>query len=406
MHIPIQCTCKGHPGKVFCPVHTPQAAQCKVKELLTKEDFASATPAPFVGHHNYPTLNVGILSPPVQKDNTWEYDAPRHWAAHNYQIPRIVDFRSQLINSRFKADIKGNSRLLDISREVGIAKDPVDIEVSLSQKPKFRLNTDTYHAPTGPAAKLRELEVTSNPHIDSRVDKIVADTDLKASVALTTLYSKNFDENFLARALSVGSFGIGKDRKLVPTRWSITATDDTLGKCLIREIKDYPPGDYQSYFGGYLGNYFLILTFPEVWSYELFEMYLPWLISNPLKFTTDHETYAGRRDYAESTAGGYYAARLAILEKLREKKRQATVLALRFITGEYTTPLGVWVPRSAVRKAMEEKPLTFASRELLLKYAEHFVRKKFGYDITTITGRSVLLHSLGRQAKLSAFTSE
>ena len=101
--------------------------------------------------------------------------------------------------------------------------------------------------------------------------------------------------------MSVGILGLKKDRKLVPTRWSITATDDIIGKSLISEIKDYSEiSSYYSFFGNYLGNYYLILIFPEVWSYELFETYVPsnWNFTKPLRYGTDFEDYYGRKEYA------------------------------------------------------------------------------------------------------------
>ena len=44
------------------------------------------------------------------------------------------------------------------------------------------------------------------------------------------------------------------------------------------------------------------------------------------------------------------------------------VLVLRFITGDYAVPLGVWVTREATRKAMNGKPIIFSDKELMLKY--------------------------------------
>ena len=151
------------------------------------------------------------------------------------------------------------------------------------------------------------------------VEKAHYDTDLKASQAMQYLYKNNTDENVLTRILSVGSLGIGKNRKLVPTRWSITAVDDSLGKNIITEIKNCQTTNIKVHFGGFMGNYFLILMLPEVWSYELFEMYAPDNFlnkSSDIKYTTDHEFYDGRSTYASNTAGGYYAARLPILEEL------------------------------------------------------------------------------------------
>ena len=331
----IQCLkCKGADlscGRIFCPIIAKAEAMFKVQSKTVKEDFFGSSPAPFVGRYGYPDINVGILAPPEQREDAWLYDAPNHWAQHNFQIPEIVDYRSSLINSRFRVNVKQKTKFLEISQEIGMASKPVDLEINLKEKPRFKLNTDSYLAPTGPNASLEQAKITSNPKIDSRVDKIVSDTDLKASHAMTYLYDHGFSENFLTKILSIGNLGIKPQRKLVPTRWSITATDDTLAKYILSEVKQYKESDYQAYFGNYLGNYFIILLFPEVWSYELFETYAPnaeWNISDQHQFMTDYEPYDGRKTYADNCGGGYYAARLSILEQL-SKIHQKTIIRLQ-----------------------------------------------------------------------------
>ncbi len=266
----------------------------------------------------------------------------------------------------------------------------------------------------GPAASLKKATITENPKIDQKVDKVVDDTDLKAADAINYLYKNNMDEQFLTRLLTIGNLGVKASRKLVPTRWGITATDTTIANNIITDIKKFPEMDYQVFQGNYLGNYFLILTLPEVYSYELFEM-----LSHPPtcretqgsdsrlpgipRYTTDYEPYEGRKKYAEQTAGGFYATRLAIVEQLKAKKRQASVLALRFITDEYEVPLGVFVVREATRKAMNNPPLKFATKELMLTYVTLIARKRFNIKLDYLLERSLLLNTIKQQTKLKQF---
>ncbi len=402
----LRCKGRGFCGRSFCPIYAKSQAMFKVEKMLDKSDFSSSSPAPFVGHYGYPNVNVGILSPARLDEKAELYDAPQYWAEHNFKIPKIVDLRSSLINSRFKIEIKKQNKFLDISQEVGMASKPVDVEISVDEKPRFRIKVDSYNAPMGPNAKLKNAKITSNPKISNYVEKVVDDIDLKARNAILYLHKKDFDENFLTKLLSVGNLGLKKNRKLVPTRWSITATDDMIAKELIAKIKDYKQADYLAFFGSYLGNYYLILLFPEPWSYELFETYMPktsWNVDENINYTTDYEPYYGRKTYAENCAGGYYAARLAIVEKLEKMKKQSSILALRFITGEYAVPLGVWVVREAVRKVMKNGPIEFVSKELMLKYATLLIKKKFSYDVNNLFKNSILLKNLKNQKKLSSF---
>lgn len=406
----LKCKGRGYCGRKFCPHLAKLQSMSKAKGLHTKTDFFGEAPAPFVGKFGYPDVRVGLLTPPQDTEDAWEYDAPRSWAKSKYSIEKIVDFRSALLNSRFNNnvyDVSGGSRFLEIAQESGLASKPVEIELSIKGKPMFRLSSDSVSAPTGPRALMVRARATSNAKIDKKVDKVWSDTDLKAAEGLKYLFDSGYDENFLSRMLSVGTVGIGKRRRLVPTRWSITAIDDTLGKHIIDEISLKPSVDCcEAFFGSHLGNYYLVLLFPSAWQYELFETYMPdasWNTSKEMQFMTDYENHFGRRDYAADCAGGYYSVRLAILEKLREERKQAGCLAIRVITGEYAVPLGVWVTREAARNAMQNKPLSFASKELAIKYAEALLKKKFGIDASALLRQSLLLKDLSQQRRISEF---
>lgn len=407
MHIP-SFRCTGQhltpAEQARCPVCSRKTALFKIKKLIDNDYFFGDSLAPFVGHFGYPNLNVGLLNLPQQSPESWLHDAQRFWASENYQIPQIIDLRSALVNSRFKAEVKSQNKLIETSQEIGMASKPVDVEVNLYKKPSFQMNFDSYSAPMGPVGRLKKAELAENPKIPGKVEKVHSDTDLKAGDAMVYLYSKNFDEAFLTRILSVGTIGLKTNRKLVPTRWSITAVDDTIGKYLINKIKDYPQiNTCMTYLGNYLGNYYLVLMFPEIWSYELFESYVPRNPYEKLRFGTDYEPYEGRKSYAMNTAGGYYANRLPILEKLDSIKRQASILSLRFITSEYTVPMGVFVCREATRKSVNSKPLEFSDKELMLRYAKNLIKKKFNIDLGIILGQSIILRDLKTQTKLKSF---
>lgn len=399
--------CKGRRfcGRSFCPILSKSESMFKVKKLVDK-DFYGSSPAPFVGHVGYPFLNVGILSPPYIAEDAWLYDAPKFWLSHKYSIPAIVDLRSSLVNSRFNVNVKQRTKFLDVAQEVAMASKPVDLEFNLKSKPKFSANVNEVTLPMGPHADLEKVNVTSNPKVSHKVENVVSDSGLKAADALLYLHKNDFDENFLSKLLSIGALGLKKNRKLVPTRWSITSVDDMLAKNIISRLKDYQSSLYQVYFGGYLGNYFLFLFFSDVWSYELFETYLPkasWNPSGEPAFSTDYEPYDGRKSYASNCGGGFYASRLPVVERLSTIKKQASVLALRFITSEYSVPLGVWVVRSACRSALANPPVEFYSKEEMIRYSSDLVRDKFNFDVNKLLEHSILLRGVKQQSKLTQF---
>lgn len=380
--------------KCFCILRERIKLEKNISQNFNKKFFGENYNI-FVGRFGYPNINVGLVSLPEAKKDE-QYDNPHLWAEKEYDINTIINLRTQMINANFKTDIKG-TKLKELYQELSLSAKPVDTEVVLEKTPTLKINFNAEATPFGPTIKLEKVRITENPKIPEKVDKIVND-ELTATQSLHILYEKGFDEHYLTKVFSVGNLGKRASKKLVPTRWSITTVDDILGKDIIKEIKDYKHMDYSIYFGGYLGNYYIILTFPEVWSYELFEIYL-----KTGEFSTDHETYYGRKDYAINTVGGYYAARFSILQKLKDIRRQGTVLALRFITDEYWAPLGVWVVREATKKSMEAEPIEFSDKESMIKYATEFVHETFGYDLNKILRESVLMKQLKTQRKLNEY---
>jgi len=389
-----------------------QVPQLSIKNDF-KQDFQGTAPAPFIGRFGYPYINVGILSPQIM-DETSHYDSPRNWSNKNIPIGTVASLRYSLVNSRTQTTVKKLSGgFVDIIKEVGMAKRPAEVEIFLKTKPAFKMVSEREITPFGPGSEMKKARITNNVSIDSRVEKVVNDTDLKASAAIIDLYNKGFEESTLNKLISVGNLGVQTNRKLVPTRWSITAVDNTIGKQLITEVKDFSVGEYAAYFGGGWGNHYLLLFFPEQWSFELFETYLApgthlGPTTNPgskngYRYSTDYESYDGRKNYAEETAGGYYACRLGILEKMKQLKRQHSCLALRFITPEYNIPLGVWVCREATRKSTESKPIFFSDEKLLLHYARIFINNKFGFDLDLLLKESKLIKERKQQSKLTTF---
>ena len=97
-----------------------------------------------------------------------------------------------------------------------------------------------------------------------------------------------------------------------------------------------------------------------------------WKEAGGWAFGADREGHGGRSDYASNVTGAYYAARLAVLEHLQRRRRQAAAFVYREITEEYWAPLGVWVIREAVRAAMDARALEFGE----LAAAERHVARR------------------------------
>ncbi len=369
----------------------------------------SSPPSVFIGSKlKYPLVNVGILSPLYRDDDAWVYDEPKYWAGNDFQINEIVKLRDSLLNSRFQSNVKdvnssSNKKFIEMAQEIATASKPVDVEIELKEKVNIGREKDKVLIPHGMRAGLKSAKIVSNVKIDRKLDKAMND-DIKASEAMKTLYKSKFDEYVLSKILSIGVLGLKKNRRLVPTRWSITATDDALGKQLISDIKKYKwIENYELFYGSFLGNHYLIFLIPGIWSYELFELYLPgssWNTSEKIKASTDFESYSGRKEYAFATAGGYYASRLPILQYLDKIKKQASVLVVRIETPSYWASLGVWVVRESVKKALANKKLDFNNLEEALESIRKVSMIKYGYDNSDLLKKSKILEQVRTQRSL------
>jgi hypothetical protein len=374
-------------------------------ESISKLD-SNSPPSVFVGSKlKYPLVNVGIITPLERDENAWIYDDTKYWADNNFQINDVLKLRGSLLNSRFQSNVydsRTNKNFIQMAQEIAVGSKPVDIEIELKNKLNLSRKRDKIIAPWGMNAGLKNAKITGNVKIHRMVEKVIND-DIKASEGIEMLYKHNFNEYVLSKILSIGVLGLKKNKKLVPTRWSITATDDTLGKILLKQIRDYKwIENYELFFGDFLGNCYLILMFPEIWSYELFELYLPfssWNPSEEIKAATDFENFNGRKNYAFATGGGYYASRLPILEYLNNSKRQASVLVIRIETPSYWAGLGVWVVRESVRKALNKK-IKFDSKEELIESAKKISKIKYNFDPSPIIERSKLLNQIKNQKRL------
>jgi len=382
----------------------------KVRDFsqISKVDSISP-PSIFIGSKlKYPLVNVGILSPLEKDENSWLYDDAKYWAENNLGIEEVMGLRNSLLNSRFQAkvsDIRLNKKFVEIAKDIAISSNQVDVEIELKNRLIVGREKDKILTPHGMRAGLKNVEVTGNVKVDKKVDKVIND-DIKASEGIELLYNNGINEYSLSKILSVGVMGLEINKRMVPTRWSITATDDMLGKQFIKNVRNYPwIENYELFYGEFMGNQYILLMFPSVWSYELFELYLPhssWNPGNEVKASTDLEGYSGRKSYAFDTAGGYYASRFAVLEYLNSIKKQASVIALRIETPSYWAALGVWVVRESVKKALK-KQMKFTSREELIESVKKIGKIKYNFDFSDILNRSKLLKEKKEQKSLNEF---
>jgi DNA repair protein NreA len=391
-------------GRGWC--NGPCIVLQRVKQYLpkTKLHFSGSSPPEiFVGREGYPNVNTGILSPQYYGD-TEEMSMPEIWHARSFPIEKILNNRGQLIYSRFKSriiDARKSSKFLDAMREISLSDKSVSTEVHLKNPAKVSINFDQSVPIIGNPAPLKKIRIEENPHIDRKVDYISSDTDNKAANSIKALYKLTEVSNII-KILSAGMLGLKDKRKLVPTRWAVTATDDTISKSLLEKIRYYPEISEVLLFNAeYVGNHYEFLLLPDKFSFEVIEAKMSGSVWNPFSTSTvvmqDNEGFNGRKNYASNVTGAYYSNRLALCEYLEKTKRQASCLVMRECRPEYYAPLGTGILRETSREAFAKLPERFNTIEEALTQAQ----SRMKLPTPMFKQRSQLLKEYKRQTRLS-----
>ena len=334
-----------------------KAIEAKWNEYLSKygnlfsSDSLSGTspPSVFVGSYNYPKVNVGPMVPPIHGDTSL-LDTPEKWIGKT--LEEIVNYRLNLVRGIQKVPVSDPSgRYIENLQELAMSETATDSDIQFYKATSPVGLLDGYSAPFGPIGEIKSVKFSSSVS-QRQIEKVYYDRDLLASDAVLKLYNSGIEISQIQKCFSIGM--MGKKRKLVPTRWSITATDDIISKSLIDETLDYPLIDGVRVFHfEHMGNLFSVILFPYRWLYEMIEA---WYSKGVLGFGSDHEDARGI-DHPPEIAGAYFAAKLAVGEYLVRNQIQSGALVLREIRPEYAIPIGVWQIREGVREAMKQKPV-------------------------------------------------
>ena len=352
-------------GKPRCPIIVKAQALAKQGPAMgTNEILGSSPPGVFVGRLGYPRVSIGPMVPPQFGDTTI-LDTPEDWLGR--PIDEIVNYRYSLVRGNSKAsveDAREPGRLLTSLQELAMAARPVDTELKLTKAPRRILTLSEDTQPYGPSGPLDRLKI-DNPSVDRRVETAYYDRDLDAAGAVGELYRKGVLVTRIQKAFSLGMFGVGPRRKIVPTRWSITAVDSSISLDLIEKVKHRPTIDeYRVYGYKVYDNQYVAIMLPEPWRFEWIEAWFPNTTWNQFTKTPymigDYEEYFGRTKYAR-VGGCYYSTRLAVGEALERERKQAAAIVLRETYPGFIMPLGVWNVRESIRELFRQPYETHAT---------------------------------------------
>lgn len=354
-------------GRVFCPHSSSLFVKAEVDQKLSENIAGPSPPNLFIGTYGYPFISAGpMISIGASVDDPAKM--------YGMEYKEIIRQRSNMVIGRQTHSIFESSRKLGELQDAVMSVKDVDMEAAFREKPRLSLSMDNILQPMGPTATLKDFSVIGNPAVPRVVDQIRED-NIRAVDALSELTDKGFDSHYLTKILSAGILGRRERKKMVPTRWAITATDDMVGKQMIEKAKLLPQAEeFMVFSTEYLFNHFEVIILPGAFEFEQFEA---WIGSDPkyASVSEEYEGFEGRTAYASTQGGGYYAGRFGVAwGMINVLKKQGRAVVIREILPDYTIPVGVWEVRENARHAMMQKP--FRAETLKAALDNAFTRLK------------------------------
>ncbi len=338
-----ECKGRGMCGLPRCPITSRFYESVRVKQ---SDSYMGASPSVFVGTKGYPRIQAG----PLLIDDP---DTPPLWVREGYSIEEIVGVRARTIRGSGET-----AKHLDRVQEIALSATPLDVEVAFTRPISFNLTFDGTLTPVGLHGEMKKVDVLDNARTPRPVERVVADTDLKATDAVRTLYGQGVDVYHITQLLTSGLLGIR--RKAVPTRWGITAVDDMLGSALKQTAARLSPlEEFMVFSATIYGNQITCILAPGAWHYEMIEIWEKGSLWGGDGDTVVVDGERRRKQGYSPIAGAYYSARLAILDYLNAIGRSARAIVIRKVSSSYWAPLGTWVIREAARSAMQSDPQVY-----------------------------------------------
>ncbi len=364
---------------------------------IGRELEGSTPPSVFIGSWNYPKVFAGPMITP-QHGDTSIMDTPEAWIPDKKTQEDIIGYRLNLVRGKQTVKITDlDNVFVEKLQEISLACNSIDSEASFGGKPRG-MSFNEQHAPHGPSALIEKFDINSVKW-DRELEKAFYDNDLKAADAVMHLHQKEVPFSSMQKAFSMGTMGIDDNRKLVPTRWSITACDSTIGNRLLREVRNFEVIDtHRVYEFSSLNNYYAILLLPQEWMFEWMEAFLHVLGREELIFS-DYEHNSVKKGYSR-VGGCYYTSKMAVLEALAREKKQSAAIILREAYQGYI-PLGVFNVRENIRSAMNEPYREFEDMKTSLDY----IASNLKLPLDKFVKQSDLLRELltSRQTTLDCF---
>ena len=347
-----------------------------------------------VGSKNYPNLKVHSIS---NEDVIGEYKKTSEIVKKNYD---------EIFKTKAK-NIFGSTQEFHIKKQnEKLREDLVDI-YKAKNSPKFSSKFENYlhfnkiiinktAGIIGSKNELKSIDATSNIQTSKQIEDF-SKKDTKSREAIISLYKKGISEHQIINLLSLGNFGINFNKKLVPTKWAISAYDQTIEKHLYKDIINYKElSKFEVYTYKDKGNEFVLILHPSYFLGEVIESFV-----NNGKYIIEHDYISQNntiKNQTPQTAGGFWATKIGIHEHLTKRKRQAAYTSIRIIDG-YEVPLGVVFVRECVRESFSNLIFRSCDEDEVNK----FLKSNFPNHYILYKEKSQVPKEIKKQTKLDNF---
>ena len=364
----------------------------KLKPTKEIEGFPASA---IIGSKTYSNVKVHSIS---NEDKAGEYKNIGEIAKKTYSEIFKTKARN-IFGSTKEFHIKTqNKKIKEDLTDIYKAKNPVEFSSKFENYLHFdKIVLNKTAGIIGSKNELKSIDTTGNLQTSKSIENF-STKDIKAREAIISLYKKGISEHQIINLLSLGTFGINFNKKIVPTKWAISAFDQTIERHLHKEIINFKEiSHFEIYEYTNKGNEFIIILHPHYFLGEVIESFL-----NKGRYIIEYDYIPQDNSFklqTPQTAGGFWATKLGIHEHLIKRKKQAAYTSIRIIEG-YDIPLGVVLVRECIREALLKAPVFKSSNE---DEMSNFLMSNFPNHYTLYKEKSKIPNEMKKQSKLDGF---
>lgn len=344
------------------------------EEFKPTKELTTYSTLPLLTSNNYPNISTYQVTN-KNIENTQQYQ--NEFVKKDYS--EILKHKAQSIVATSKPKHKSTrDNIHEELQSIYSSKKPVESQHQFENELKIGSILSSKTAGLlGNSSPLLNITTHNNISISKHLEKHQLG-ETKAKEAVIELYERGFNDTQIRSLLSLSSFGLKKNKILVPSKWSISACDSIIEQHLYSQITKYQVANTYELFEYFdKGNHFIICMLPYPFCAEVIETYFN--SNNQIIIEDDFVTFNNKLKTKEpECAGGYWATKLGMLEYMKHQKKQYAGISIRIIQN-YEIPLGVIFVRESVREALKLNPkiITQSYEEfekyLSQNYSKHYV---------------------------------